>query len=124
MDEVNDELLKKITNIKVQPPQRNFKVEKAQQVHVPLTLESNAEEVRAWLEANSFSKGTVDHLGILTGAQLFSLNKEELKKVCGEEGARVYSKITVKKSLLEKSRGESELQEIMKRRQERIDSAI
>uniref|UniRef100_A0A670IDU4 Epidermal growth factor receptor kinase substrate 8-like protein 2 n=1 Tax=Podarcis muralis TaxID=64176 RepID=A0A670IDU4_PODMU len=101
MDEVNDELLKKITNIKVQPPQRNFKVEKTQQVHVPLTFESNAEEVKAWLEANSFSKGTVDHLGILTGAQLFSLNKEELKKVCGEEGARVYSKITVQKSLLE-----------------------
>lgn len=57
MDEVNDELLKKITNIKVQPPQRNFKVEKAQQIHVPLNFESNAEEVRAWLEANSFSKG-------------------------------------------------------------------
>lgn len=48
----------------------------------------------------AFSR-TVDHLGILTGAQLFSLNKEELKKVCGEEGARVYSKITVQKSLLE-----------------------
>ncbi|KAH0621005.1 hypothetical protein JD844_021987 [Phrynosoma platyrhinos] len=124
MDEVNDELLKKISNIKVQAPQRNFKVEKAQHVHVPMTFESNAQEVKAWLEANSFSKGTVDHLGILTGAQLFSLNKEELKKVCGEEGARVYSKITVQKSLLEKSRGESELQEIMKRRQERIDSAI
>ncbi|KAJ6664975.1 hypothetical protein lerEdw1_005206 [Lerista edwardsae] len=124
MDEVNDELLKKITNIKVQPAQRNFKVEKTQHFNVPLTFESNAKEVRTWLEANSFSKGTVDHLGILTGAQLFSLNKEELKKVCGEEGARVFSKITVQKSLLEKSRGESELQEIMKRRQERIDSAI
>nr|XP_020639829.1 epidermal growth factor receptor kinase substrate 8-like protein 2 isoform X2 [Pogona vitticeps] len=124
MDEVNDELLKKITNIKVHPPQRNFKVEKAQHVQVPLKFESNAEQVKAWLEANSFSKGTVDHLGILTGAQLFSLNKEELKKVCGEEGARVYCKITVQKSLLEESRGESELREIMKRRQERIDSAI
>lgn len=124
MDEVNDELLKKITNIKVQPAQRNFKVEKTQQFNVPLTFESNAKEVRIWLEANSFSKGTVDHLGILTGAQLFSLNKEELKKVCGEEGARVYSKITVQKSAIENSRGDSELQEIMKRRQERIDSAI
>uniref|UniRef100_A0A8C3T7E9 EPS8 like 2 n=1 Tax=Chelydra serpentina TaxID=8475 RepID=A0A8C3T7E9_CHESE len=100
MDEVNDELLKKITTNKVQPPQRNFKVEKTQQVAVPLTFESSAEEVKAWLEANSFSKGTVDHLGILTGAQLFSLNKEELKTVCNE-GARVYSKITVQKSLLE-----------------------
>nr|XP_023967185.1 epidermal growth factor receptor kinase substrate 8-like protein 2 isoform X2 [Chrysemys picta bellii] len=123
MDEVNDELLKKITTSKVQPPHRNFKVEKPQQVAVPLTFESSAEEVKAWLEANSFSKGTVEHLGILTGAQLFSLNKEELKKVC-HEGARVYSKITVQKSLLEKCGGDSELQEIMRRRQERSDSAL
>ncbi|XP_062433635.1 epidermal growth factor receptor kinase substrate 8-like protein 2 isoform X3 [Rhea pennata] len=123
MDELNDELLKKITNSKIQPPQRNFKVEKHQQVLVPLTFESSAEEVKAWLEAKSFSKGTVDHLGILTGAQLFSLNRDELKKVCGDEGNRVYSKITVEKNQLEKNRGESELQEIMKRRQERIDSA-
>ncbi|KYO41530.1 epidermal growth factor receptor kinase substrate 8-like protein 2 [Alligator mississippiensis] len=124
MDEVNDELLKKITNIKIQPPQRHFRVEKSQQALVPLTFESSTEEVKAWLEAKSFSKGTVEHLGILTGAQLFSLNRDELKKVCGEEGARVYSKITVEKTFLEKSRGESELQEIMKRRQERIDSGI
>uniref|UniRef100_A0A8D2MC90 EPS8 signaling adaptor L2 n=1 Tax=Zonotrichia albicollis TaxID=44394 RepID=A0A8D2MC90_ZONAL len=123
MDELNDELLKKITNNKIQPPHRNFKVEKPQQVFVPLTFESSTEEVKAWLEAKSFSKETVEHLGILTGAQLFSLNREELKKVCGDEGNRVYSKITVEKNQLEKSRGETELQEIMKRRQERIDSA-
>ncbi|GAB0189594.1 epidermal growth factor receptor kinase substrate 8-like protein 2 [Grus japonensis] len=123
MDELNDELLKKITNNKIQPPHRNFKVEKPQQVFVPLTFESSTEEVKAWLEAKAFTKETVEHLGILTGAQLFSLNREELKKVCGDEGNRVYSKITVEKNQLEKSRGESELQEIMKRRQERIDSA-
>ncbi|KFW09672.1 Epidermal growth factor receptor kinase substrate 8-like 2, partial [Eurypyga helias] len=123
MDELNDELLKKITNNKIQPPHRNFKVEKPQQVFVPLTFESSTEEVKAWLEAKSFSKETVEHLGILTGAQLFSLNREELKKACGDEGNRVYSKITVEKNQLEKNRGESELQEIMKRRQERIDSA-
>ncbi|NWR23630.1 ES8L2 protein, partial [Emberiza fucata] len=101
MDELNDELLKKITNNKIQPPHRNFKVEKPQQVFVPLTFESSTEEVKAWLEAKSFSKETVEHLGILTGAQLFSLNREELKKVCGDEGNRVYSKITVEKNLLE-----------------------
>uniref|UniRef100_A0A8B9QMS2 Epidermal growth factor receptor kinase substrate 8-like protein 2 n=1 Tax=Anas platyrhynchos TaxID=8839 RepID=A0A8B9QMS2_ANAPL len=123
MDEVNDELIRKITNSKIQPPHRNFKVEKPQESFVPLTFESSAEEVKAWLEAKSFSKGTVEHLGILTGAQLFSLNREELKKVCGDEGNRVYSKITVEKNQLEKNRGETELQEIMKRRQERIDSA-
>ncbi|NXF97802.1 ES8L2 protein, partial [Eubucco bourcierii] len=123
MDELNDELLKKITNNKIQPPHRNFKVEKPPEAFVPLTFDSSTEEVKAWLEAKSFSKETVEHLGILTGAQLFSLNREELKKVCGDEGNRVYSKITVEKNQLEKNRGESELQEIMKRRQERIDSA-
>uniref|UniRef100_A0A8C5PFL3 EPS8 signaling adaptor L2 n=1 Tax=Leptobrachium leishanense TaxID=445787 RepID=A0A8C5PFL3_9ANUR len=118
MDEVNDELLKKITT---NPgPKRNYRIEKSQQVYVPLTFQSDQEEVRAWLEAKGFSKGTAGQLGILNGAQIFSLNKEELRKVCGEEGARVYSQLAVQKSQLEKSQGESELQEIMKRRQEKI----
>ncbi|KAM4617444.1 epidermal growth factor receptor kinase substrate 8-like protein 2 [Discoglossus pictus] len=120
MDEVNDELLKKITTN--QPPKKNFRIEKAQQVYVPLNFQSDPEEVKSWLEAKGFSKGTTAQLGILNGAQLFSLNKEELKKVCGEEGARVYSQLAVQKSQLEKSQGDTELQEIMKRRQERIDS--
>ncbi|XP_069480139.1 epidermal growth factor receptor kinase substrate 8-like protein 2 [Ambystoma mexicanum] len=118
MDEVNDELVKKIAN--KQPPQRNFKVGKMQQVYMPLTFDSSADDVKAWLEAKGFSKLTVIQLGILTGAQIFSLNKDELKKVCGEEGSRVYSQITVQKSQLESSQGESELQEIMKRRQEKV----
>ncbi|KAG8438040.1 hypothetical protein GDO86_008648 [Hymenochirus boettgeri] len=120
MDEVNDELLKKITTS--QPAKRNYKVEKPQQVYVPLNFQSEPDEVKAWLEAKGFSKGTAAQLGILNGAQIFSLNKEELKKVCGEEGARVYSQLAVQKSQLEKSQGDTELQEIMRRRQERIDA--
>uniref|UniRef100_A0AAZ3P9T0 EPS8 like 2 n=1 Tax=Oncorhynchus tshawytscha TaxID=74940 RepID=A0AAZ3P9T0_ONCTS len=85
MDEVNDELLKRITSNKSQPPARNFR----------------PPQVTAWLNSKGFSKPTVDCLGILTGAQLFSLNKEELKAVCGDEGARVYSQTTVQKAQLE-----------------------
>uniref|UniRef100_A0A8C5BSS9 EPS8 signaling adaptor L2 n=2 Tax=Gadus morhua TaxID=8049 RepID=A0A8C5BSS9_GADMO len=121
MDEVNDELLKRITTNKSQPPARNFRVERSGGSSIPLTFDSSPQQVTAWLTAK-FSKPTVECLGILTGAQLFSLNKEELKAVCGDEGARVYSQITVQRAQLEKSTGDSELEEIMKRRQEKIGS--
>ncbi|XP_045544540.1 epidermal growth factor receptor kinase substrate 8-like protein 2 isoform X2 [Salmo salar] len=124
MDEVNDELLKRITSNKSHPPGRNFRVERPSDSgsSAPLTLDSSPPQVTAWLNAKGFSKPTVECLGNLTGAQLFSLNKEELKAVCGDEGARVYSQTTVQKAQLEKSRGDSELQEIMRRRQEKIDA--
>lgn len=47
---------------------------------------------------------TVDALGVLTGAQIFSLQKEEFRAVSPEEGARVYSQVTVQRALLEVSR--------------------
>uniref|UniRef100_A0A8C1XP24 Epidermal growth factor receptor kinase substrate 8-like protein 2 n=1 Tax=Cyprinus carpio TaxID=7962 RepID=A0A8C1XP24_CYPCA len=99
MDKVNDELLMLITGNKVQQPARNFKV--VRQSAVPLTFNSNPAEVTNWLNAKGFSKPTVERLGILTGSQLFSLNKENLKAVCGDEGSRVYSQITVQKAQLE-----------------------
>ncbi|XP_061532925.1 epidermal growth factor receptor kinase substrate 8-like protein 2 isoform X1 [Phycodurus eques] len=122
MDEVNNELLMMITANKSQPPTRKFRVERPAPAPVPLTYHSSPEEVKSWLTAKGFSKATVDCLGILTGAQLFSLNKQELKSVCGDEGARVSSQITVQKTQIEKTCGDNELQEVMKRRQERFDS--
>lgn len=64
----------------------------------------------------------VENLGILTGPQLFSLNKEELKKVCGEEGSRVYSQLTVQKAFLEKQQSGSELEKLLNKIRRAEDS--
>uniref|UniRef100_A0A6Q2XT29 Epidermal growth factor receptor kinase substrate 8-like protein 2 n=1 Tax=Esox lucius TaxID=8010 RepID=A0A6Q2XT29_ESOLU len=98
---LNDELLKKITADKMQPPPRNFRLERPSGSSIPLTFDSSPPQVTAWLKNKGFQTTTVECLGILTGAQLFSLNKEELKAVCGDEGSRVYSQITVQKAQLE-----------------------
>uniref|UniRef100_A0A8C9WNU7 EGFR pathway substrate 8a, signaling adaptor n=1 Tax=Scleropages formosus TaxID=113540 RepID=A0A8C9WNU7_SCLFO len=112
MEEVQDELLQRLTlgrsaQKKIQIPPRSSSMPT-----VSITYNSSADEVKAWLEAKGFSSVTISSLGVLTGAQLFSLNKEELKTV----------QVTVQKAALEKSGG-SELQEIMRRRQEKINAA-
>ncbi|KAJ0028969.1 hypothetical protein NQD34_003966 [Periophthalmus magnuspinnatus] len=121
MDEVQTELLWAITTSKTQPLK---KIHVPQKPQVPLAPNSSPEQVIDWLNSKEFSKPTVECLGILTGAQLFSLNKEELKAVCGKEGNRVYSQVTAEKAKQEQSNsGTSELQEVMKRQQERINSS-
>ncbi|CDR00466.1 unnamed protein product [Oncorhynchus mykiss] len=58
MDEVNDELLKRITTNKSNPPGRNFRVERPSDSSSspPLTLDSSPPQVTAWLNAKGFSK--------------------------------------------------------------------
>ncbi|XP_050963586.1 epidermal growth factor receptor kinase substrate 8a isoform X2 [Labeo rohita] len=123
MEEVQDELMHRLTlgrsaQKKFQAPSRSSSLPA-----VNVTYDSTPDEVKAWLQVKGFSEVTITSLGVLTGAQLFSLNKDELKTVCPDEGARVFSQITVQKAALERSSG-SELQEVMRRRQEKLAAAV
>ncbi|XP_036893943.1 epidermal growth factor receptor kinase substrate 8-like protein 1 isoform X3 [Sturnira hondurensis] len=89
-----------------------------------LSTRSNASEVRAWLQAKGFSSGTVDALGVLTGAQIFSLQKVEFKAVSPEEGARVYSQIMVQRALLEDKEKVSELEAVMEKQKKKVEGEI
>uniref|UniRef100_A0A673G3G6 Epidermal growth factor receptor kinase substrate 8-like protein 1 n=1 Tax=Sinocyclocheilus rhinocerous TaxID=307959 RepID=A0A673G3G6_9TELE len=104
MEEVQDELMHRLTlgrsaQKKFQAPSRSSSLPA-----VNITYDSTPDEVKAWLQLKGFSEVTINSLGVLTGAQLFSLNKDELKTVCPDDGARVYSQITVQKAALEVSR--------------------
>ncbi|XP_007955455.1 epidermal growth factor receptor kinase substrate 8-like protein 1 [Orycteropus afer afer] len=86
-----------------------------------LSPRSDASEVRAWLQAKGFSSSTVDALGVLNGAQLFSLQKEEFRAVSPEEGARVYSQVMVQRALLEDSEKVSELEAVMEKQKKKVE---
>ncbi|XP_052370436.1 epidermal growth factor receptor kinase substrate 8a isoform X2 [Oncorhynchus keta] len=101
MEEVQDELMHRLTlgrsaNKKFAVPARSTSLPS-----VNITYDSSPDEVKAWLQLKGFSSVTITSLGVLTGAQLFSLNKEELKTVCPDDGARVFSQVTVQKAALE-----------------------
>uniref|UniRef100_G1SE30 Epidermal growth factor receptor kinase substrate 8 n=2 Tax=Oryctolagus cuniculus TaxID=9986 RepID=G1SE30_RABIT len=121
MEEVQDELIHRLT-IGRSAAQKKFHVPRQNVPVVNITYDSTPEDVKTWLQSKGFNPVTVNSLGVLNGAQLFSLNKDELRTVC-PEGARVFSQITVQKAALEDSNGSSELQEIMRRRQEKISAA-
>lgn len=56
MDEVNTELLMAITANKSQQAARKIRVERPAAKQVPLTYDSNTEQVTAWLSSKGFSK--------------------------------------------------------------------
>ncbi|NP_001084577.1 epidermal growth factor receptor pathway substrate 8 L homeolog [Xenopus laevis] len=121
MEEVQDELIHRLT-IGRSAAQKKFTVPRQSTLAVHISYNSPAEDVKSWLQAKGFNSVTVDSLGVLTGAQLFSLTKDELKTVC-PEGSRVYNQVTVQKAAIEEQSGGSELHEIMKKRQERVNMA-
>ncbi|XP_015424940.1 PREDICTED: epidermal growth factor receptor kinase substrate 8-like protein 1 [Myotis davidii] len=67
---------------------------------------------------------TVDALGVLTGAQIFSLQKEEFRAVSPEEGARVYSQVTVQRALLEDKENVSELEAVMEKQKKKVEGEM
>ncbi|CAL8336944.1 unnamed protein product [Lota lota] len=69
-----------------------------------LTKRSKPTEVNAWLEYKGFSRITVRCLGPLSGSMLLGMSREELKKLCPEEGGRVFFQLqSVKSSLATRS---------------------
>ncbi|XP_041938076.1 epidermal growth factor receptor kinase substrate 8-like protein 1 [Alosa sapidissima] len=118
--QVNDELLQRLTNGK-SGLSRPLVIHRSAETSLPLDYQSPPTEVEAWLRGKGFSDPTVQCLGVLNGAQLFSLNKEELRAVIPDEGARVYSQITVQKSLLEDERRASELEAVMEKQKMKVD---
>ncbi|XP_008301100.1 epidermal growth factor receptor kinase substrate 8-like protein 1 [Stegastes partitus] len=117
---VNDELLQRLTNGKA-GLNKPLVIPRSSETSVPLDYHSPPEEVAQWLRGKGFSEPTVSCLGVLTGAQLFSLNKEELRAVIPEEGARVYSQLTVQKALLEDARRATELEAVMEKQKMKVD---
>uniref|UniRef100_A0A3B4TCT5 EPS8 signaling adaptor L1b n=1 Tax=Seriola dumerili TaxID=41447 RepID=A0A3B4TCT5_SERDU len=117
---VNDELLQRLTNGKANL-NKPLVIPRSVETSVPLDYHSPPEEVAEWLRGKGFSEPTVSCLGVLTGAQLFSLNKEELRAVIPDEGARVYSQLTVQKTLLEDARRATELEAVMEKQKMKVD---
>ncbi|XP_041672143.1 epidermal growth factor receptor kinase substrate 8-like protein 1 isoform X2 [Cheilinus undulatus] len=117
---VNDELLARLTNGKANL-NKPLNIPRSSETTVPLNYHSPPDEVAEWLRGKGFSEPTVTCLGVLTGAQLFSLNKEELRAVIPDEGARVYSQLTVQKALLEDARRATELETVMEKQKMKVD---
>ncbi|XP_056263693.1 epidermal growth factor receptor kinase substrate 8-like protein 1a isoform X2 [Pseudoliparis swirei] len=114
---INDELVQRLSEKRA--PVRPTAVSRTADTS-PLNYRSTSAEVAAWLTTKGFSPQTVQGLGILNGAQIFSLKKEELRAVAPEEGARVYSQIMVQKALLQDVHKSTELEKVMERQKLKI----
>nr|XP_023690511.1 epidermal growth factor receptor kinase substrate 8-like protein 1 [Paramormyrops kingsleyae] len=117
---MNDELLQRLTHGKASFS-RPLVIPRSSDTSAPLHYNSPSSEVEEWLRGKGFSEPTVSCLGVLTGAQLFSLNKDELRAVLPDEGTRVYSQIMVQKALLEDAHKVSELEAVMEKQKMKVD---
>ncbi|KAM3822471.1 epidermal growth factor receptor kinase substrate 8-like protein 1 [Vipera latastei] len=111
---VNEELILKLAN-GTGGCGKALHIPRTLDTDVPLDYNSNSDQVRTWLEAKGFNPLIVNALGILNGAQLLSLQKDEFRAISPEEGPRVYSQVTIQKALLKDSGKMSELEAVMAR---------
>ncbi|XP_038237621.1 epidermal growth factor receptor kinase substrate 8-like protein 1 [Dermochelys coriacea] len=119
-ERLNEELLQRLAAGRGTPA-KPFQVHRAPDTAVPLDHDSHPGQVQAWLEAKGFKPLTVSTLGVLNGSQLFSLSKAEFQAVSPEEGARVYSQVTVHKAMLEDFRKTSELEAVMEKQKRKLE---
>uniref|UniRef100_A0A8C5F480 Eps8 like 1b n=1 Tax=Gadus morhua TaxID=8049 RepID=A0A8C5F480_GADMO len=117
---VNDELLQRLTNGRNPLTKPALVIPRSSETSAPLDYHSPPDEVASWLRGKGFTEAA-QCLGVLTGAQLFSLNKEELRAVLPEEGARVYSQLEVQRALLEDARNATELEAVMEKQKMKVD---
>uniref|UniRef100_A0A3B3XMY3 SH3 domain-containing protein n=2 Tax=Poecilia mexicana TaxID=48701 RepID=A0A3B3XMY3_9TELE len=107
---MNNELLQRLA--KKRNSLEDTEVSSTAGIPIPLNYHSPSSAVKSWLSAKGFSQGTVETLGVLNGAQLFSLKNEELCSVCPLEGESIYLQVLGQKSLLEDVRKVSELETV------------
>ncbi|KAK3539963.1 hypothetical protein QTP70_019604 [Hemibagrus guttatus] len=63
-----------------------------------LDMKSSPEEVRTWLQYKGFSNSTVRNLGMMNGALLLGMKRDDIRAVCPEEGGRVFFQLQAIKS--------------------------
>ncbi|XP_060786826.1 epidermal growth factor receptor kinase substrate 8-like protein 3b [Neoarius graeffei] len=63
-----------------------------------LDMKSSPEEVRTWLQYKGFSNTTVRNLGMMNGALLLEMKRDDIRAVCPEEGGRVFFQLQAIKS--------------------------
>lgn len=85
-----------------------------------ISKKSNKSEVRKWLKSLNFNEVTIESLGDLTGAQIFTLTKDELRQICDDEGNLVYSKLQIQKNL-NSTISSKELISVLGMRKEKIE---
>ncbi|KAJ7989781.1 hypothetical protein DPEC_G00308070 [Dallia pectoralis] len=116
----NGELLQRIANGHSRSV-RPLLIHRTTDTLAPLDFQSPPAEVEDWLRGKGFTESTVTLLGRLSGAELFALNKDDLRMFSPDEGARVYSQMMVHKALLEDVHKATELEAMMEKQKQKVD---